>query len=107
MATITLPRQLPDTFTLTVPKADVSFFKTMAKKMGWTVERKKPKTKTRLYDPETGLYMNDKAVKDIEKAIEEVKQGKVSTYASVDDFFKEMGLLTLLFLQTGTHSDLF
>ena len=46
---------MPDTFldkpsdfvgyTLTVPKADVSFFKTMAKKMGWTVERKKARTK--------------------------------------------------------------
>ena len=32
-----------DTFTLNVPKAEVSFFKTMAKKMGWTIERKKKK----------------------------------------------------------------
>ena len=58
---------MPNTFTLTVPKADVSFFKTMAKKMGWTVERKKA-AKPRLYDPETGDYLNDATMKVIENA---------------------------------------
>lgn len=40
-STITTARSMPNTFTLTVPKADVSFFKAMAKKMGWMIERKK------------------------------------------------------------------
>ena len=35
------PRVSPDTFTLTVPKADVSLFKSIAKKMGWKIERKR------------------------------------------------------------------
>ena len=35
------------------------------------------------------------------EAMDDVKNGRVTTYDSVDEFFKEMGL------QTGTHSDLF
>lgn len=73
----------PDTFTLTVPKADVSFFKTMAKKMGWTIERKR--TKSRLYDPETGNYLNDATMKVIENA----RKGKdVIEVGSMDDYLK-------------------
>ena len=49
-------------------------------------------TKTRIYDPETGEYMNDKAVRDIEQALDDAKHGRVTTYNSVDEFFKEMGL---------------
>ena len=45
MATMTVPQQMPDTFTLTVPKADVNFFKTIAKKMGWTIKRNKVTTR--------------------------------------------------------------
>ena len=43
-----------------------------------------------IYDPETGEYMNDKAVRDIEQALDDAKHGRVTT--SVDEFFKEMGL---------------
>ena len=35
------------------------------------------------------------------EAMDDAKNGRVTTYDSVDEFFKEMGL------QTGTHSDLF
>lgn len=49
-------------------------------------------TKTRIYDPETGEYLNDKAVRDIEQALDDAKHGRVTTYNSVDEFFKEMGL---------------
>ena len=49
-------------------------------------------SKTRIYDPETGRYMNDRAVKDIEQALDDAKHGRLKTYDSVDDFFKEMGL---------------
>ena len=50
------------------------------------------KEKTRIYDPETGEYMNDRAVRDIEQALDDAKHGRVTTYSSVDEFFKEMGL---------------
>ena len=94
MITTATRKTMPDTFldkpsdfvgyTLTVPKADVSFFKTMAKKMGWTVERKKAE-KPRLYDPETGDYLNDATMKVIENA----RKGKdVIEVGSMDDYLK-------------------
>lgn len=48
--------------------------------------------KTRIYDPETGLYMNDRAVKDIEQAHDDLKHGRLKSYDSVDDMFKAMGI---------------
>ena len=91
-ASMTMPRVAPSTFTLTVPKADVSFFKTMAKKMGWMIEPRKATTKkARLYDPETGEYLNDKTM----KAIEDVRSGKDkgTAYASFEEFEKAMRAL--------------
>ena len=84
MITTATRKTMPDTFTLTVPKADVNFFKTMAKKMGWTVERKKAE-KPCLYDPETGDYLNDATMKVIENA----RKGKdVIEVGSMDDYLK-------------------
>lgn len=58
-----------------------------------SVKVQKPaKEKCRLYDPETGEYMNDRAVRDIEQALDDAKHGRLTTYNSVDEFFKEMGL---------------
>lgn len=54
--------------------------------------QKPAKQKTRIYDPETGEYMNDRAVRDIEQALDDAKHGRLKTYNSVDEFFKEMGL---------------
>ena len=80
----TATKAAPDTFTLTVPKADVNFFKTMAKKMGWTIEHKRT-AKPRLYDPETGEYLNDATMEVIEKA----REGKdVIEVGSMDDYLK-------------------
>lgn len=81
----------PRTFTLTVPKADVSFFKTTAKKkavstsfLGRTIERKRT-AKPRLYDPETGDNLNDATMKVIENA----RNGKdVIELGSMDDYLK-------------------
>ena len=85
----TAAKVAPDTFTLTVPKADVNFFKTMAKKMGWTIERKRT-AKPRLYDPETGDYLNDATMKVIENA----RKGKdVIEVGSMDDYLKLVGNL--------------
>ena len=71
-----------DTFTLNVPKGEVSFFRTMAKKMGWSIEKKK-KEKPRLYDPETGEYLND----ETRKVIEDAMNGKgLMEFDSYEDF---------------------
>ena len=86
MATsVTISPQTANTFTLTVPKTDVSFFRAMAKKMGWMIERKRTAAKKpRLYDPETGERLNDKTM----KAIEDVRSGKEPVYEmrSMDEF---------------------
>lgn len=84
MITTAVTKAGPDTFTLTVPKADVSFFRTMAKKMGWTIERKRT-AKPRLYDPETGNCLNDATM----KVIEDARKGKnVIEVGSMDDYLK-------------------
>ena len=75
---MTIPQQMPDTFTLTVPKADVNFFKTIAKKMGWSIKR----NKTKEYDiTKTAGYR---------EAMDDVKNGRVYHADSVDDMFKQI-----------------
>ncbi len=56
-----------DRFSLDIPKADLTFFKALVKKMGWTVKKEKvtPRKKN-LYDPETGKYLNDETMRAIE-----------------------------------------
>ena len=49
----------------------------------------KQKTRPRLYDPETGEYLNDKTMKVIEDAL---KGKNVTSYASADDMFKALGI---------------
>ena len=49
----------------------------------------KQKTPHRLYDPETGEYLNDETMKVIEDAHKGIG---VTHYNSLQDFYKEMGL---------------
>ena len=60
------PAMAFDTISLNIPKTDLSFFKTLAKKMGWVINKKSTPRKKRLYDPETGEYLNDETMKAIE-----------------------------------------
>ena len=83
MATLVL--QIPD-------ESLVNKVKQACKMLVGVASVKVQKTKTRIYDPETGEYMNDKAVRDIEQALDDAKHGRLTTYNSVDEFFKEMGL---------------
>ena len=53
------------------------------------VEKQKAKTKLRLYDPETGEYLNDETIKVIEDAHKGIG---VTHYDSVDDMFKKLGI---------------
>ena len=61
------------TIYLELPKCDLAFLRKLAANMGWTIPQKRKMT-------------------GIERALEDVKQGRVTTYESVDDFFKEMGI---------------
>ena len=84
-SSITTVRSIPNTFTLTVPKADVSFFKAMAKKMGWMIERKKATTqKPKEFDvTKTASYR---------AAMDDVKHGRVTEYDSVEDLFQKLDI---------------
>ena len=53
------------------------------------VKAQKQQPKIRLYDPETGEYLNDETIKVIEDAHKGIG---VTHYDSLQDFYKEMGL---------------
>ncbi|MBR2776699.1 MAG: hypothetical protein IKD75_06275 [Prevotella sp.] len=81
--------------TINIPNHEVSFFKKMIKKMGWTytvVGEDSQAPKPRLYDPETGEYLNDKTMKAIEEAHDDLKQGRLKSYESVDTMFQDLGI---------------
>ncbi len=63
------------TVQISLPQVDVNFLKTLARKMGWQVGGK-AKSKLSSY----------------EKACEDVCEGRVSAYDSLEDFYKEMGI---------------
>ena len=70
--------------TINVPSRDLSFFKKMVTKMGWTYEED-AETKPHLYDPETGEYLNNETMKTIEDA----RNGKdVIKVGSMEDYLK-------------------
>lgn len=83
MATIVL--QVPD-------ESLVSKVKQACKMLMGVASVKVQKAKTRIYDPETGCYMNDRAVKAIEEAHEDMKHGRLKTYHSVDAMFQDLGI---------------
>ena len=77
---------------LLVSISDVSMMKDIKKAISMlkgVTKVQKQKTKPRLYDPETGEYLNDKTMKVIEDAHKGIG---VTTYASVDDMFKKLGI---------------
>lgn len=65
-----------NTYTLTIPSRQCRLFKSLAREMGWTVEKPAAKKKA------CGM---DKAMEDIEK-------GRIQTYESVEDFFNKMNI---------------
>lgn len=64
------------TYTLTIPSSQDRLFKSLAKEMGWIIEKPKKRQKT--------CSMN--------KAIEDIKKGRITTYKNVDDFFNKMNI---------------
>ena len=73
-----------NSYTLQIPQADLSFFKAFVKKMGWKATKQKA-PKPRLYDPETGDYLNDETM----KVIEDARKGKgIVEVGNFDDYLK-------------------
>ena len=77
---------------LLVSISDMSMMKDIKKAIGMLkgvtkVKAQKTKAKPRLYDPETGEYLNDEAM----KAIEDAHKGiGVTHYNSVDEMFRNI-----------------
>ena len=79
MSTMTLNQNV---FSVSIPKVDTKKFKQLIKLMGWTIA---PTAKpARLYDPETGEYLNDETM----RVIEDARQGKDIAFKGSFDEFK-------------------
>ncbi len=82
---------LPQEGQLLVNISDISLMKDIKKAISMlkgVTKVKTQKVKPRLYDPETGEYLNDKTM----KLIEDVHNGKEPVYhaESVDDMFQKI-----------------
>lgn len=86
---MTLPRQLLVTVDGGVNLANVRRAISMLKGV---TKVKAQKAKPRLYDPETGEYLNDETMKAIEQAHDDMKHGRLKTYSSADEMFKDLGI---------------
>ena len=91
MATITSPRQLFVTVDGSTNIANVTRAIKMLRGVTSIRPAKAKVKKPRLYDPETGEYLNDKTM----KIIEDVRSGKDkgTAYASFEEFEKAMRAL--------------
>ena len=79
--------------TINIPSNDVSFFKKMMTKMGWTytmAAEERQVAKPRLYDPETGEYLNDKTMKVIEDARKAYKARCLAPYDALEPDMKSL-----------------
>ena len=79
MRTMTLDQQV---FSVSIPQVDIKKFKQLIKLMGWTIAP--AKESARLYDPETGEYLNDETMRVIENA----RKGKDIAFKGSFDEFK-------------------
>ena len=92
MATVTYPRQLLVTVDGNVNISNVTRAIRMLRGVTAIKTAKPANKKPRLYDPETGEYLNDKTMKAIEEAHEDMKHGRLKTYDSVEDMFRDLGI---------------
>ena len=57
--------------------------------MGWSIERKK-KEKPRMYDPETGEYLNDETMKVIEDSMNGKGLIEIGSYEDFKEWVKAL-----------------
>ena len=65
---------MTDTYSLEIPKADISLLKSLVKRMGWTVH--KTTTKRTAH----------------EQALDDKEQGRINEYANAEDLFSKLGI---------------
>lgn len=79
MSAIALDRSV---FTVSIPSIETKKFKQFIKLMGWTATA--APARARLYDPETGDYVNDETM----QVIEDARRGKGIAFQGTMDEFK-------------------
>ena len=79
MSAIALDRSL---LTVSIPSIETKKFKQFIKLMGWTATA--APARARLYDPETGDYVNDETM----QVIEDARRGKGIAFQGTMDEFK-------------------
>ena len=79
MSAIALDRSV---FTVSIPSIETKKFKQFIKLMGWTATA--APARARLYDPETGEYVNDETM----QVIEDARRGKGIAFQGTMDEFK-------------------
>ena len=79
MSAIALDRSL---FMVSIPSIETKKFKQFIKLMGWTATA--APARARLYDPETGDYVNDETM----QVIEDARRGKGIAFQGTMDEFK-------------------
>ena len=62
-----------------MPRGDMAFFRQLAKRMGWSMTE--VTSNDRLFDPETGEYLNEETM----QAIRDVEAGQVTRCNSLDE----------------------
>lgn len=63
-----------DTFSLEIPKGDISLLKSLVKRMGWTIHK--------TIDKRTAY----------EQALDDKEQGRIHEYANADEMFAKLGI---------------
>ena len=62
-----------------MPRRDMAFLRQLAKRMGWSMSE--VSVDNRLYDPESGEYLNEETM----QAIRDMEAGRVTRCDSLDD----------------------
>ena len=92
METMAMPRQLLVTVDGSTNIANVTRAIKMLRGVMAIKPAKPTARKPRLYDPETGEYLNEETMKAIEQAHDDMKHGRLKTYSSADEMFKDLGI---------------
>ena len=70
-----------DTFSISVPRVDLKRFRGIVKAMGWSIT---PAPKAEEFDITQ--------TEGFKEAMDDVKHGRVTKYASAEDMFKQLGI---------------
>lgn len=72
------------TMSINIPKSDIGLVKRLSKRMGWSINEEREDG--RLYDPETGGYLNDETM----RAVRDAEAGRVFRCGSISELIDKV-----------------